>query len=118
MGQPLQATCEGHQCVEKRDVQRPQLQYTVQLALEHHHRYAFNPVHAGRQLVDDVAHDSLDARVDFRVQEYVGALHQKTGHGECSSTVEPTRVMVVFAASHEQPTKSSCRLLMTWNTRP
>ena len=76
MGQPFQSPAEGHQALEERNVQRSQFQHTIKFALEHHYRDALNPAHTCRQLIDDIAHHPLNARIDLGVLKYVGAFHQ------------------------------------------
>ncbi|MNF76598.1 hypothetical protein D3C84_587150 [compost metagenome] len=102
--------------------QRCKAEHLVHAALEEHHRNALGVLVDALQLADDVAHHPLDAGVHMGVFEHVGAFDEQTSHGWPSArgTDEAftERLMRVRASSQEQPTKSSRRRLMTWNTRP
>ncbi|MNG08422.1 hypothetical protein D3C84_917780 [compost metagenome] len=102
--------------------QRGQAEYLVHAALEEHHGYALDVLVDVIQLADDIAHHPLDAGVHLGMLEHIGAFDEQTSHDWPSErgtgVTFAERVMLVRAPSQVQPTKSSRRRLMTWNTRP
>ncbi|MNI36993.1 hypothetical protein D3C73_910620 [compost metagenome] len=122
VGDLFQAHAQAHQ-VQLGHRQWRQACDFVQSSIEHHHRNAFQCRMLFRQLGDDIANHTLDPGVSLWVFEHIGAFNQHSRHGAISGAMGSTgvcdeREMLVCASSHEQPTKSSWRLLITWNTSP